>query len=91
LIEKKDKSDINQNSKKQKANKCLEDYNRNMFMCAALNAYSKAKGYKELMFMRDFENLLDKSKIELFSLFNEWSTKDHRIIFNNENNKFFLE
>lgn len=60
-------------------------------MCAALSEYSRAKGYKELMFMNDFEKLLDDSSNNLNDLFEQWNTDEHILSFNNDLEIFELE
>jgi hypothetical protein len=78
-------------TKRKMKSKALETYNRNMFMCAALNAYSKAKCYTELMFMQDFERLLDDLKINIFDLYEEWCANEFTIKFNLSEKKFEFE
>ena len=82
---------IGQTNKKIKRSKAAVKYQRHMFMCAALSEYSRAKGYKELMFMNDFEKLLDDSKIDLNDLFEQWNTDEHILSFNNDLEIFELE
>lgn len=63
-----------------------------MFMCAALNAYSKAKGYTELMFMQDFEKLLGDLDINIFDLYEKWCMgREATVIFNVNENNFELQ
>ena len=78
-------------TKRKMRTKALEKYNRNMFMCAALNAYSKAKCYTELMFMQDFEKLLDELNINISDMYEEWCTNGFTIKFNINQNKFEFE